>query len=87
MPAYDFDCSTCGAMPEINLPMTADNPPCPECGASLEKVIAPVLTLTYYSPAHPRRGRGMKGLPTGKTTMQIAREERQAAIRAAWESR
>ncbi len=43
MPAYDFRCTKCAAIFEVNRPMTvAGDECCPSCGAVSTKVFSPV---------------------------------------------
>ncbi|XSG84684.1 MAG: FmdB family zinc ribbon protein [Methylohalobius sp. ZOD2] len=55
MPSYDYCCKRCGACFEAHHPMSAQRPPCPQCGAGVERIF-------LHAPAvhgHMTRGREM----------------------------
>jgi putative FmdB family regulatory protein len=61
MPAYDYQCETCGHEFEVSHGMDAPGPAkCPECGKRKVKrqfKRAPAYQARY-SPMHPRANRG-----------------------------
>lgn len=43
MPAYDYRCTSCDSLFEVNRPISDDSPVgCPACGGGTRKVFAPV---------------------------------------------
>lgn len=45
MPTYEYKCKQCDNQFELWQEVGADAPPCPECGAEVQKVFHPVRTI------------------------------------------
>jgi putative FmdB family regulatory protein len=69
MPCYDYTCSGCGLEVDIDHGVNDKTPVCPGCGKrKLKRAWRQVAAfITYYSPLHPKRNRGIGNTGRRKT--------------------